>query len=464
MTRVTTEMRRPHGLWSSSWIFVLAASTAAVGLNNFWQFPILAGEHGGAAFIVVYFIFVLLLAFPLMVAEVLIGRIGRKSPVYSLHLISLHFKSTPMWSLLGWLSIITCLLLLASLSVVGGWVIAYFVRSSVGVFSGLTESGVNSIFYQFAEDPEKQLFWLGFFVFMTTAVVARGLEGGLQPMIKYTAPALFTLLLVLLVYSIVYGDFVDAANYFLHPDFSKLKVEGIIKAFTHAFFSLGVGMGVMLMYGAFLKEEASIPRLSLYTAGIDTIVGVVAGLIIFSILFATGIEVGSHADLIFRKVPLALEEMRFGQVATAVFYAALLLVVWLSAVALIEPVMAFVVEHWEARRFNAAVYSGLVVWVLGIIMIMSFSAWKFTFSINLLGISQKLGFAGIVQVFTSSILIPGCAMLFSLYAGWVIHPSVSRDMLKFSSSCTFALWLWSIRVVIPVLLALVIYYNHKLFL
>ncbi|HEX19264.1 MAG TPA: sodium-dependent transporter, partial [Acidiferrobacteraceae bacterium] len=201
-TRVTTEMRRPHGLWSSSWIFVLAASTAAVGLNNFWQFPLLAGEHGGAAFIVVYFIFVLLLAFPLMVAEVLIGRIGRKSPVYSLHLISLHFKSTPLWSLLGWLSIITILLLLASLSVVGGWVIAYFVRSSAGVFSGLTESGVNSIFYQFVEDPEKQLFWLGLFVFMTTAVVARGLKGGLQPMIKYTAPALFALLLVLLVYSI----------------------------------------------------------------------------------------------------------------------------------------------------------------------------------------------------------------------------------------------------------------------
>ena len=451
-----------HGLWSANWVFVMAAAMAAIGLSNFWQIPHMAAQYGGGAFILVYSIFLLLIAFPLMIAEVIMGRVGRHSPINTLATLSSQLKINRRWSLVGWLAIITCLLLLSSLSIIGGWTIAYFLRFVAGVFVTLTESGINSIFFRFAEDPEKQLFWHSLFVIMTTVAVARGLRTGLEPLIKVLAPLLFVLLFILLVYAAIVGDITGAVSRILFPDFSKLTLKGVISAVVLAFFSLSVGIGVMLTYGALLRDDANIPRLSLITVGLDIITTIIAGIIIFAILLTVDIVPGSNIELIFRQIPYGLEELPYGQLMGSVFFAALVIVTWLTGVALIGPAVTYVVERWEARRFNAAIYCGLAVWLFGIILILSLNYWKFSFT--LFGAVKKLGLLSIVQLLTANVLMPLSAVLIAVYAGWVIKRNVTRELVEFRSDCTHEIWLWSVRLVAPLLLVVILFNTYSLFL
>ncbi|MFQ6021265.1 MAG: sodium-dependent transporter [Acidiferrobacterales bacterium] len=461
-TRKRGAERVTHPQWSSSWIFVLAASGAAIGLKNIWQFPFLIDTYGGGAFIVVYALCVLLVGVPLFTAEALLGRCGRKSPVNSLRLLAERSGRARHWGLLGWIGVTAGFLILSSLSVLAGWIIAYAVRAATGVLAGLTADGVDSLFRTFVNDPEKQLFWHSLFMLMTVAVVARGVKAGLEPFIKYAVPALFALLIVLLIYAAGAGEFGQAAMRLLHPDFTRVTRMGVIAALGYAFFSLSLGVGAMLTYGAYLPDKASIPKLSLAVVAIDTLAGIVGGLVVIAIVLSGSGEPASRPELLFETLPVTLDQLPWGRVMCTLLFVALLLAAWLSAIALIEPLVAWMVESVRVSRLSATIICGVGAWFLGIVTVLSFNYWRFSF--KFFGTLKTLGSFDFLQILTSGFLLPLSGILIALFAGWVLQPELTRAGFNARSPCTYDVWLWSVRVVTPALMLIVLFNVHSLFL
>ena len=204
----------------------------------------------------------LLIGLPLIMAEFALGRLGRASPIGTFHHLTRRAHANPLWKLVGWMGVISVFLILSYLSVIAGWVIAFLVRSALGIFAGLTADGMSAQFAQMVKDPERQLFWHTLFMTATMLMVARGVRHGLETVVRYAVPLLLGLMLGLLIYVSTTDAFVYAANLFFTPDFTKLTGMGVLAAMSHAFFSLGLGAGAMLMYGAYLGADAPVPRLS----------------------------------------------------------------------------------------------------------------------------------------------------------------------------------------------------------
>ncbi|MGE5240920.1 MAG: sodium-dependent transporter, partial [Bacteroidota bacterium] len=257
--------------WSSPRMFVLAAGGAAIGFNNFWQFPQLAAQYGGGAFVLVYLLCVLFLGVPMLMAEFAMGRAGKASPVATFRLLAGRVRADSLWQLVGGMGVLAVFLILSYLSVITGWVIAFALRAGLGVFTGLTADGMNAQFAQLVKDPEKQLFWHTLFISMTMVVAGRGVRYGLEAIARFAVPLLFILLLGLTAYAATSDAFAHAASVLFMPDFDRLSTDGLLAALSQAFFSLGLGAGAMLMYGAYLHADARVTRLSFYVAGIDTL-------------------------------------------------------------------------------------------------------------------------------------------------------------------------------------------------
>src|SRR5690554_96424 len=238
-----------RGLWSSRWAFILAATGSAVGLGNIWKFPYIAGENGGGAFVLVYLLCIAAIGLPLMMAEVLIGRRGRQNPVNSLESIAVEEGRSPLWRYLGWLGVLAGVLILSYYSVIAGQALAYVFRSFAGVFEGVTPDGASSIYNGLVSDPERLLGWHTLFMIMTMIVVSRGVQRGLERSVRLLMPALFALLLMLVGYAANTGEAFERGLAFLfNTDFSELSRKGVLIAMGHAFFTLSLGMGAIMVY------------------------------------------------------------------------------------------------------------------------------------------------------------------------------------------------------------------------
>lgn len=450
-----------HERWSSTGIFVLAAGGAAIGFNNFWSFPQLAAQYGGGAFLIVYFLSLLLIGLPLIMAEFALGRLGRASPIGTFHHLTRRAHANPLWKLVGWMGVISVFLILSYLSVIAGWVIAFLVRSALGIFAGLTADGMSAQFAQMVKDPERQLFWHTLFMTATMLMVARGVRHGLETVVRYAVPLLLGLMLGLLIYVSTTDAFVYAANLFFTPDFTKLTGMGVLAAMSHAFFSLGLGAGAMLMYGAYLNVEARIPRLSFYVVGVDTITSLTITLVVFSVLYAGNVELSSGPSLVFQSLPLAFDHVPHGRLLIVAFFALLVIAALTSAIALAEPVMVWLSEQFGMSLRRSALLCGLSAWSLGVVTILSFHDWAFSFKI--FGVVKKLGFFDVMQVLTAHVLLPVSGILIALFAGWALKPDMLREVLHVRPVWLYSVWLWLIRVTIPGLLLLVLFKLPELF-
>lgn len=450
-----------HGYWASPRLFILTAGGFAVGLNSIWLFPVHLGLYGGGAFLAMYLIWVALLGIPLMTTEFLLGRLGRQSPVKSLGVLARQARARPAWRALGALCVLIGFLVLVYYCVIGGWFLAYAARAAGGALQNLTVDGAGTVFSGFVRDAEKQLFWHALFLTMTMLVVARGLHRGLEAMARYLTPMLFSLLIVLLGYAGYSGEFRQALDHLLYPDFVQLTGEGVLIALGDAFFTFGLGMGVLLMYGAHAREETRLVKISVAVAAIDTLAGLMAGVAIYAILFAGGVAPMSGAALVFQALPAALEHLPLGRLVLILFFAILMMAAWLRAIGLIEPALTWLEERYALSRRNAVVWCGLLAWALGVVTILSFNAWEFSFT--LFGASRNLGMFDIVQLLTGHVLVVVAALLLSWFAGWKLRPELARAALRLRSPCTFDIWLWLNRLFIPALL-FVLLYNIQLFL
>lgn len=439
--------------WSSETVFVMAVSGAAIGLNNVWQFPYLVAYNGGSAFLLVYAVALLLIGVPLLMTEMMIGRRGENSPIGSVNRLVVEDAGRAPWKVLGWIVTITGFLVFTYLSVVGSWMLAYALRSVVGAFAGLSMDGVVGLFFTLAGDPEKQLFWHAGFVATATFFVFRGISEGIEPLVKWGLPLILGLLCFVTFYAAIAGEFQQAMVSMFQFDYERLTIKGVLIAMSHVLFSLGLGVGAVMAYGAYARTTVSIGRASVLVILIDSGVGIVAGIFVLSVLYVTGQEPVSGPLLLFQGIPYSLARLPGGMIIGPLFYFMLALAALLSAVALIEPAIGWLREQNGITRQRAALYTGFAGWLLGVVFILSFSYWSFSFT--LFDLEKKLGFFDVIQMLTSNLLLPAGAILAALLAGWVLNRTLTKSELGLSGSLIFPLWLRTVRIVVPVLLLIV---------
>ena len=439
-----------HGEWSSRWIFVLAAAGSAVGLGNIGKFPYLAGEHGGGAFVLVYLLCVAVIGAPIMMAEVMLGRRGRRSPINTMRALAKEGRLSRHWQLLGWAGVVAGFLILSYYSVIGGWTVAYVFRTASGMFSDMPPEAVAASFDQFISDPERLLAWHTIFIAMSMIVVSRGVRSGLEQAVRYMMPALFLILLMLVGYAMNTGYFVEGLKFLFMPDFNKLSGTSIMAAMGQAFFSLSLGMGAIMVYGSYLSHSASIARSTLSVVAADTIVALLAGLAIFPIIFVNGLDPAQGEGLVFKSLPLAFSQMPGGLFFGTLFFILLTFAAWTSAISLVEPVVAYLVENRGMSRPRACAWIGCTIWFIGLGTIFSFNIWS---NFRMFG---NLTFFGAVDFLTSNFLLPLGGLFIAIFAGWYMPERARQDEIALGDSLAYQAWLFLLRYIAPLAVIVVL--------
>jgi NSS family neurotransmitter:Na+ symporter len=422
--------------------FILAVTGSAVGLGNIWKFPYVAGQNGGGAFVIVYLLCVVLIGMPVMMSEILIGRRGRRNPVATMALLGEEEGSSRQWQWVGAIGVVAGILILSYYSVIAGWTLMYILKSVGGAFTGATAEVVSSEFANFVGDWRLVALCHTLFMGLTIFVVARGVERGLEQAVRFMVPALLTLLLVLFGYAITSGSFGDGLAFMFTPDFDKLTWDSVLAALGQAFFTLSIGMGAIMAYGAYLPEETSITGASAAVVTADTMIAMLAGLVIFPLVFANGLNPGEGPGLVFQTLPLALGQMPGGAFFSTLFFILLSFAAWTSALGLMEPAVAWLVEQYNRTRAQAAVMIGGTIWLLGFLTVFSFNVLA---DVN---IGKGTVFANLDHL-TNNIMLPLGGLLIAVFAGWIMCRNSTADELG-GAGTTYKMWRFLARYVVPV--------------
>jgi len=435
--------------WSSGLTFILAAVGAAVGLGNIWKFPYVAGVSGGGAFVLVYLACVVIVAIPVLIAELLIGRCGNGSPPVAMRNVAERSGRSGGWSIVGYMGMIVGYLIATYYSVIAGWTLLYIGKAANG-FGG---AGVLEVAQQFDDlkaDPVTMT--IGHTVFMCLAllIVGRGLRGGIERVVKLLMPALFVMLVVMIGYAAVAGDFAAGLNFLFSFDFSKITGAVILNAIGQAFFSISVAMGLMMIYGAYVPKEVSLTRSAIIIAGADTIIALAAGLMIFPIVFANGLDPAEGPGLIFKTLPTAFVGMPGGTVFGALFFLLLAFAAITSIIAIIEPIVAYAEDRWHMSRKKGCIVFGTLGWAIGVASVLSFNVWADVTPLAIFDVFEGKTIYDLIDYFTANILMPVGAILISLFVGWRMKPELLEGDLSFSHPLLFRMWIWMLRIVVPV--------------
>jgi NSS family neurotransmitter:Na+ symporter len=437
----TASRKSLHGQWSSRMAFVLAVTGSAVGLGNIWKFPYIAGQNGGGAFVLVYLICVVLIGMPVMMSEILIGRRGRRNPVATMALLGEEEGSSRHWRLIGLMGVLAGMLILSYYAVIAGWTVAYVLKSLTGTFAGATAAEVSAQFGSFVGDWRLVGLSHTLFMGLTIFVVARGVERGLEQAVRFMVPALLLLLLALLGYSINSGHFGEGLAFMFTPDFDKLTWDSVLVAMGQAFFTLSIGMGAIMAYGAYLPQETSITASTAAVVTADTLIAILAGLVIFPLVFANGLDPAEGPRLVFDTLPLAFGQMTGGMFFATLFFVLLSFAAWTSAIGLMEPAVAWMVEHYGRTRAQAAVFMGALIWALGFGTVLSFNVLSdLTF--------YKGKIFDNVDHLTSNIMLPLGGVFITVFAAWVMCRNSSAEELG-GAGTLYKLWRLLARFVAP---------------
>lgn len=400
-----------HAQWSSRMGFVLAAAGSAVGLGNIWRFSYMTGESGGAAFVLVYLACVTLVGLPILVAEWMIGRRGQKNPINTMSDLATRHGRSRAWATIGISGVLAAFLILSFYSVIGGWSLNYTLGSVIGTFNGQDADAVGAIFGDLLGSPTTLLLWHTAFMVLVIGIVARGVTKGLEAASRLLMPALVVLLLILVGYGVTSGSFGEALAFMFSPDWDALDGGVVLAAMGQAFFTLSLGMGIMMAYGSYLGEDVNLISTARTVIILDTVIALLAGLAIFPIVFANGLSAGEGPGLIFVTLPLAFGNMAGGTILGLMFFLLLTFAAITSAISLLEPVVETIEERTPLSRVGSTLASGIAVWVLGVAALLSFNVWS---EVLLFG----LNIFDFLDTFTSKILLPltglGAIIFFSL--------------------------------------------------
>ena len=432
-----------RGNWSGAAGFILAAIGSAVGLGNVWRFPYITGQYGGAAFIVLYIACVLAVGVPIMLAELLIGRKTQRNPVGAFR----NLRAGSRWVVTGWLCVVSGFVILSYYAVVGGWVLRYVYLSLINGFAGKSPEEVGALFISLESNPALQIFWHVIFMLLAIVIVSGGVSRGIELGNKIMMPLLFALLAGLLVYALQTSGAAAGVGFLLVPEWHKLSPVAVLEALGQALFSLSLGMGAMITYGSYLFRQTNVVRSAFFVALADTLVAILAGFVIFPLVFTFGLEASAGPGLIFRTLPIAFGQLPAGYVVALAFFVLLGFAALTSAISLLEVVCGYFIDEQGWARKKAT-------WTLGGI-------------IFLFGIPSALDqqFLGFMDGLATNYLLPIGALLIALFTGWVLTYNERRK--EFSpaemSAAPFMGWSFLIRFLSPVAVILIFLHQLRLF-
>jgi len=433
-----------RGLWGSHVGFILAAAGSAIGLGNIWKFPYITGEYGGGAFVLVYLICVVIVGLPLMLAELMIGRRAQENPVGAFQ--KLHRPGSP-WQLTGWLGVASGFVILSYYSVVAGWALAYIFKAIVG-FSG-TPDQIHGQFDQLMLSPGSSIFWHTIFMALCIGVVIGGIQKGIERWSKILMPALFAILVGLATYGLTatHGG-KQALDFLFRPDFSRLSAVGVLSALGHAFFTLSLGMGAMITYGSYMKREASLARDAVVISILDTVIALLAGIAIFSMVFHYGMEPEQSVGLIFKTLPVLFADM--GPWISVPFFILLSFAALTSGISLLEVVVSYFIDCRGWSRITATLVMGVAIYGIGMLCATQSIHVPFT----------NEGFFGFFDVVSTNYMLPIGGFLTCIFVAWIMK---DNDRIKEfgSRGPMYKALIFTLRYITPLSVLVVLLHGLK---
>ena len=436
---------KSHGAWIGKWTFILAATGSAVGLGNIWGFPYKAGTNGGGAFVLIYLLCILMIGVPIMISEIIIGRRAGNSPINAMKRTALDSNTTSLWRFVGWSGITAGILILSFYSVIAGICLNY-------IFIAAFSDGILSSSEQFGaviESPANLLFWHSIFMLLTFLIVSAGVKNGIGRMVKILMPMLGFLLIFMVLYAMFNGAFAKALSFLFAPDFSSVTSETFLSAMGQAFFSLSLGMGSIMAYGAYMPKDQKVVPTSFTVASLDTLVAMLAGLAIFPIIFAFNLEPNSGPGLVFVSMLSAFNQMQLGQLIGPFFFILLSIAALSSSISLLEPGVAYLSEEGFLSRQNSALAISFFAWLLGIGTALSFNV------LSDFELTPGRNFLDSMDFIANQILLPLGGMFIAIFVGWFMKKELIDEEVGYVNPIIYKLWRFFIKFIAPVSVALI---------
>ncbi len=438
-------------IWQGNSTFILAAAGSAVGLGNIWKFPYMVGSNGGSAFVIIYLICILAIGFPVMVSEILIGKYARKSPINSLKNLSQEFKLNLNWKFLGILGALAGVTILSYYSVFAGMAFSYIFK----IFpQGLENPSQYSSehFFNLSSSPLSLVFWHTIFLFLTSLIIGLGVVKGIGRSVNILMPFLFFFIILVSIYSSYIGDLKRTLIFLFSPDFSVITPQIVISAMGQAFFSLSIGMGAIMAYGAYMPEKQMIGKTVMTIISLDTFVALAAGIAIFPIVFSNpSLEIAAGPGLIFETLPVAFYSLPLGSIFSVIFFILISIAALSSSISLLEPLTAWIEEKGKFNRFSIVFTLGILVWILGLGSIFSFNIWS---DLKLFGLT----FLELLDYLTNNIMLPLGGFFVSVLIGWKIPKAFIQENLKLNKKL-FKLFYFSLKFLAPSSIILIFLYS-----
>lgn len=426
-----------RGQWKSRLGFIFAAAGSAIGLGNIWRFPYIVGENGGSAFLLVYLLMILFLGLPVLIGEVMLGKASQRDPVGAFEV--LDRKGTP-WRFIGFMGVLAAFMILSFYSVVAGWCIEFVIRSAAGDFSPTAHPAkAAQAFNVLVSSPDVQIYYHGFFILMVVGIVYAGVQAGLQRWCEILMPLLLLILVALVFFAMSQSGAKAGVAFLLEPDFQKLNGDAILAAMGQCFFSLSLGMGAMLTYGSYLRPEDNVVSSASWVVVLDSGIAIFAGFVIFPIVFSFGVDPGAGPGLVFVSLPMAFQKITAGSLISLAFFVLLLAAALTSAISLLEVISAYFVDEFKMPRHLAATMFGVICFLMGV------------------GVAFNIAYLeNFLDYWASNFILPLGALFISLFVGWRLDQKIARsEFAKSKFAKAFGLWLFCVRYVAPVLIAIV---------
>jgi NSS family neurotransmitter:Na+ symporter len=446
-------------IWSSNYLFLLASIGSTVGLSNIWKFTYLAGENGGGAFVLIYLVSLITMGIPILAAELMIGRRGGRSMVGTMEELSKKDGISRHWKTFGWVAMIGVFLILSFYCVIAGMTLDYTITSMFGELNNLNATSAVIYYNDLLASPLRLMLSQFVFVAATGWIVAKGVQEGLEKSTSWMTPALFIILVALVIYAMFEGDFSEGVRFLFNPDFSKITPKVALAAFGQAFFSLGIGVGVMLTYGAYMPRSSSILKSAIIISFSDGLAAILAGLAIFPIVFKYGLSATEGPGLIFMTLPIAFGQMPGGGFIGALFFILLFFAALTSSISLLESIISHLEEVWKIGRMKITIIASVLLWIAGLGSVFSFNIWADFTPLDMIKLLEGKTIFGLIDYFGSNLLMPIGGILMAVIAGWLISTEVSKDELRLKDTRLFLAWHFLIRFVAPAAVLAIFIFN-----
>lgn len=449
--------------WRSQSTLVIVAAGATLSLNDFLTFPTMVTQNGGGAFLIFYMLFLFLLGLPLMIGELLLGRIAKADPTHGFESLASQYKASVYWKLVGFLSVIAAILIVSTFSVIAGWTGAYFVKTALGVYTSVEMDIAAEMFDDFLIDSEGMAFWHTLFVIVLFIIASQPIKIGIQKLFCILLPVMLALLLAALLQSFYSPGLTQSIENLLHTDFSMVSSDTPLLALQRAFYTLTLGLGVMVAIGRYIPSTVSLGYSASLIITVDLLFSILIGLVINAMLFSSGMIADIDSQFAFNLLPVVFSEFEFGQLFGTLFYLLLVIAALTTSIALMESPIGYLQRQHNFSRLKAAAIILTIVWVLGMGTVLSYSVWHdngFTIAIifgdEAVRLVNNAGFHDVL-IFVSSYLIqPLVALFLCFFVAWVIPREVSFKELALPGRHWYEIWNYLIRYITPMLLFVVL--------